>query len=88
VVNKVGSLAVALTAERFGVPFLVVASTDKVSPDDGYRNEYVGYEGARVPVFERVAPDLVTLVTEEGEITEDEVRDTADEHGHRREGLR
>jgi translation initiation factor 2B subunit (eIF-2B alpha/beta/delta family) len=87
-VNKVGSLSAALAAERFGVPFFVVASTDKVSPEEGFGNEYVEYGGESVPVFERVSSDLVTLVTERGETTAEEVREHSEEHARRRDALR
>lgn len=86
-VNKVGSLAAALAAGRFGVPFLVVASVDKVSPDDEVRNEYLEYNGERVPVFEEVPADLIELVTEDGVMGSDEVREHADEHARRRGAL-
>ena len=88
VVNKVGSLAAALAAERFGVPFIVIASTDKISPDDENVNEYVEYGGERVPVFERVPADLVEAVTEKGTLTSEEVREHADEHARQRTSLR
>lgn len=86
VVNKVGSLAAALTAERFDVPFLVVGSIDKISPNE-HENEYVEYHGEHVPVFERVPADLAELVTEDGTLSCDEVREHADEHARRRQTL-
>jgi len=87
VLNKVGSLAAALAADRFGVPFLAVASSDKISHDDGFENEYVGFDRERVPVFERVPSDLVELVTEEGVTTEQDVRERAEDHARLRRSL-
>jgi translation initiation factor 2B subunit (eIF-2B alpha/beta/delta family)/8-oxo-dGTP pyrophosphatase MutT (NUDIX family) len=88
VVNKVGTLAAALAADRFGVPSLVVASTDKISPDADHGNEHADHRGERVPVFERVPADLVEPVTEDETLSSGEIRERADEHGRRRSALR
>ncbi len=87
VVNKVGSLAAALAADRFDIPSVAVASADKVSPDDRFENEYVGFRGGEVPVFERVPPDLFELVTENGVMSEERVRERASEHARLRRSL-
>ena len=88
-VNKIGSLSAALAAYHHGVPFLVVASADKVSPADEeeYENEYVEAHGSRLPVFERVRSNLVELVTEEGEMSEEDVHERAEEHERMRSSV-
>lgn len=82
VVNKVGSLAAALAARHYDVPFIVVASVDKIAPsgEEGHENEYVEVHGSHVPIFESVPSELVETVTEEGTLSKDDVRDRAEEH--------
>jgi len=89
VVNKIGSLSAALAARHHGTPFLVVASADKISPADEeeYENEYAEAHGSCVPVFERVPSNLVELVTEEGVLSGDDVRERAEEHARLRSSL-
>jgi translation initiation factor 2B subunit (eIF-2B alpha/beta/delta family) len=89
VVNKVGSLAAALAARYQGVSFVVVASADKISPagEEEHENEYVEKHGSRVGVFERVPSEFVELVTEEGTLSEDDVRERAEEHARLRSSL-
>jgi translation initiation factor 2B subunit (eIF-2B alpha/beta/delta family) len=88
-VNKVGSLAAALAARHFDVPFLVVTSADKIAPadEDEYENEYVEVHGSHVPIFERVPSELVETITEEGTLSDDNVRDRAEEHASLRSRL-
>jgi translation initiation factor 2B subunit (eIF-2B alpha/beta/delta family) len=88
VVNKVGSLAAGLAADRFDTRFLAVTSTDKVSPGDEYENEYVGTRGGHVPVFESVPSDLIEVVTEEGRVDDERVKELSHEHARLHESLR
>jgi translation initiation factor 2B subunit (eIF-2B alpha/beta/delta family) len=79
VVNKVGTRAAALAAERPGIPFYAVCASDKVRPsskdDDGY--EPLTLE----PMFDLTPPRLVTsLLTERGRLTPVDVRSIAHEH--------
>lgn len=90
VVNKIGSLSAALASEHHGVPFIVAASADKISSanEEGYENEYVEVHGSRLPVFERVPSNLVELVTEEGALSDEDVREHAEEHARLRSSLK
>ena len=89
VVNKIGSLAAALAARHFDVPFLVVTSADKIAPadEDEYENEYVEAHGSCVPIFERFPSELVETITEEGTLSDDNVRDRAEGHASLRSRL-
>lgn len=75
VVNKTGSMALALTARRHGVPFCVAASSHKRFPFVFVRREKPGEVWSDAPpdvtventYFEVVPADLVTcFVTEDG----------------------
>lgn len=90
VVNKIGSFAAALAARHFDVPFLVVTSADKIAPagEDEHENEYVEAHGSRVAVFETIPLALVEIVTEEGVLSDDEVRERSEEHARLRSSLR
>lgn len=76
VVNKVGTRAAALAAERAGVPFYAVCASDKIRPtptDD----ELPALE----PMFDRTPARLVSsILTERGRLTPDDVRTIAHEH--------
>lgn len=90
VYNKAGTYGLALAADRAGVPVVVVASTAKVAPGAGFRQErsdpaavYAGSSGVDVatPRFDRTPPDLVTaIVTEEGVRSPDDVEEIATRH--------
>ncbi|MFP4633155.1 MAG: NUDIX domain-containing protein [Halobacteriales archaeon] len=82
VYNKVGSLGVAVAADRFDVDCFCIATSDKVSADE-FENEFTWYLGRRVPVFERVPSDLVSVVTEDGVVSDGEIRRLADLHARR-----
>ncbi|MFW5929541.1 MAG: NUDIX domain-containing protein [Halobacteriota archaeon] len=82
VYNKVGSLGVAVAADRFDVDCFCIATSDKVSADE-FENEFTWYRGRRVPVFERVPSDLVSVVTEDGVVSDGEIRRLADLHARR-----
>ncbi|WP_162551648.1 NUDIX domain-containing protein [Halohasta litchfieldiae] len=76
IVNKVGTRALALAAERADLPVYVVAARDKVATDDTFHPEqgpetavYDGGEAITVrnPVFDLTPGDLVTgVLTEDG----------------------
>ncbi len=78
VVNKVGTRAAALAAERVGVPFYVVCGSDKIRPtptddDDGLL--------PLEPMFDLTPSRLVSsILTERGRLTPDGVPAIADEH--------
>lgn len=76
-VNKVGTRAAALAAERAGVPCYAVCASDKIRP--------AGEDGDPVPSFEPrfdvTPPRLVTaFLTERGRLTPDDVHAVATEH--------
>ena len=89
VVNKTGTRAAALAADREGVPFYAVAASDKVATDETVPLESgdraAVYDGdapvdVRNPTFDVTPPDLVERVlTERGALSPDEVGDVADE---------
>ena len=89
VVNKTGTRAAALAADRDGVPFYVVAASDKVTTDETVPLESgdraAVYDGdatvdVRNPTFDVTPPELVErVVTERGALSPDEVSDVADE---------
>lgn len=76
IVNKVGTRALALAADRAGVPVYVVAARDKVAVDDTFHSEegpptavYDGPEpiAVRNPVFDLTPGELIEgVVTENG----------------------
>jgi translation initiation factor 2B subunit (eIF-2B alpha/beta/delta family)/8-oxo-dGTP pyrophosphatase MutT (NUDIX family) len=90
VVNKVGTRAAALAAERAGVPLHVVCAADKISVseetvDESVRRRAV-YDGAKdlgvwAPRFDTTPAGLVTgsFFTERGPLSPDEVGAVADE---------
>jgi translation initiation factor 2B subunit (eIF-2B alpha/beta/delta family) len=89
VVNKVGTRALALAADREGVPLWVVATTAKIRPDERVHQETADpadiYDGDGVtvaaPVFDRTPADLVGgVVTERGVLDADDVRAVAATH--------
>ncbi|ELZ65187.1 translation initiation factor aIF-2B subunit alpha [Haloferax prahovense DSM 18310] len=88
VVNKAGSLPVALAAARADVPVLAVCARDKVRGDDRFVGESAGalYDGKAAigtenPLFEVVPADLVSgVVTESGVLDADGIGAVAAEH--------
>ncbi|MFW6321334.1 MAG: NUDIX domain-containing protein [Halohasta sp.] len=76
IVNKAGTRALAVAAERAGVPVYVVAARDKVATDDTFHSEegpatavYDGEESIAVrnPVFDLTPGELVDgVLTEDG----------------------
>ncbi len=76
IINKVGTRALAVAAERAGVPVYVVAARDKVATDDTFHSEegsatavYDGEEsiGVRNPIFDLTPGGLVDgVLTEDG----------------------
>jgi translation initiation factor 2B subunit (eIF-2B alpha/beta/delta family)/isopentenyldiphosphate isomerase len=89
VVNKVGTYSLALAAARTGVPCYVVTAGDKVQTDGTVHDEagpaeqvYDGDAAVSVenPTFERVPADLVTVVTESGELDAADVAGVAATH--------
>ena len=89
VVNKTGTRAAALAADREGVPFYAVAASDKVATDETVPLESgdraAVYDGdapvdVRNPTFDVTPPDLVDRVlTERGALSPGEVGGVADE---------
>jgi translation initiation factor 2B subunit (eIF-2B alpha/beta/delta family) len=90
VVNKTGTRAAALAADREGVPLQVVCAADKIAPDEEPHLEsgppdavYDGDADLEVlnPTFDVTPPDLVGAVrTERGVIDTGAVRAVAAEH--------
>jgi len=87
VVNKVGTYPLALAAARADVPVSAVCARDKIGPRTEAETAtapdiYDGEAALTVanPLFERVPPDLVSVVTEDGPLDADAVRAVADEH--------
>ncbi|WP_435062103.1 NUDIX domain-containing protein [Halobaculum sp. EA56] len=85
VANKVGTRGLALSAAREGVPVYAVAARDKVAPDGEFRPERAAFDApegvaAYAPLFDRAPPGTVVLVTEDGPLDADAVRETAAEH--------
>ncbi|MFB6121547.1 MAG: NUDIX domain-containing protein [Halobacteriaceae archaeon] len=86
VVNKVGTYPLALAADRAGIPLFAVCARDKIGSGGGDAGTapdiYDGEAALTVenPLFERVPPDLVTVVTEDGALDADDVRAVAAEH--------
>ncbi|WP_134668815.1 NUDIX domain-containing protein [Halorussus marinus] len=89
VVNKTGTRAAALAADREDVPVYAVASTDKVRTDDAVRLEdgdpTAVYDGAvdvsaLNPTFDATPADLVSaILTERGALAPAEVSAVAEE---------
>ncbi len=80
VVNKVGTLPLALAAREFGKPFVVLCSTSKLIPVlelDAVENESVSDGiGMREAVFEMTPLELVTaVITDEGVMSGEEMRE-------------
>ena len=75
-INKIGTLAAALAARYYDVPFYVVTAIDKCTNQDDVRLEVVEPSkgssadeevSTMCPLFEKIPPDLVTgFVTERG----------------------
>jgi translation initiation factor 2B subunit (eIF-2B alpha/beta/delta family) len=91
--NKVGTCPAATVATRYGIPVLVAAATDKVSPEmTGESDSWPTplYDGSAPlstanPVFDVTPPAcLDAIVTERGRLTTDEVAAIAAEHERRR----
>ncbi|AQL43178.1 initiation factor 2B [Halorientalis sp. IM1011] len=90
VVNKVGTRALALAAEREHVPLYVVAARDKISPGTDLHLEPADpatvYDGdadlsVAAPLFDVTPPELVTgLLTEDGPLDPAEIGSVADDH--------
>lgn len=88
VVNKVGSRLAALAAADESIDCYAVCSRDKVTPDEPdleTRPPGEVYDGdadlrVRNPTFEEVPADLVTIVTEDGVLSADDVTVIAAEH--------
>ena len=92
VVNKVGTRAALLLADREDVPGVVVAARDKVSPreetDLEPRDPESVYDGdapldVLAPTFDATPAGVATLVTEDGALDPDEVEAVAHEVGER-----
>lgn len=92
VVNKVGTYAAALAAERAGVPAYAVAASDKIRANDQFEQAerepaelYDGEApvGVSNPTFEAVPAALLTLVTEHGRLSADDISAIAAEHRKR-----
>lgn len=67
VINKVGSLSAGLAAKHEGIPFYVVASTDKIKKESIRKKE-------KSEIFEIIPSDLVTkIITEKGVFEPDEI---------------
>ncbi|QLK27845.2 NUDIX domain-containing protein [Natrinema zhouii] len=89
VVNKTGTRALAIAADREGIPVSVVAATDKVSTREAVNLEsgdraavYDGDAGIDVlnPTFDVTPADCVSeIVTERGALEPDEIEDVAEE---------
>ncbi|MFC7156347.1 NUDIX domain-containing protein [Halomarina halobia] len=86
VVNKVGTRAAALSADREGIPVYAVAAADKVAPgtdaDLEPRERGAIYDGdaplsAYAPTFDVTPAEAVTLVTEDGPQSVEDVRSLA-----------
>lgn len=85
VVNKVGTRGLALAAANEGIPVYAVAARDKVSGEGEFRPESAPFEApegvdAYAPLFDRTPAHLVTVVTEDGPLDADAVREVAAEY--------
>jgi ribose 1,5-bisphosphate isomerase len=96
VINKTGTLSVALAADWADVPVVVVAATDKISPRSDWRSDTedtdpdsLAVEDAdpeqdvptAAPIFERVPAELIDRYrTEDGSLDAAAVRSVADRH--------
>lgn len=89
VINKVGTRSLGLAASRAGVPLYAVAASDKVAVEgrnptvqsDPRPLEAASEVQTWTPTFDRTPADCVDgVVTEEGFLTTDEVRDVAAQH--------
>ncbi|MFC7202748.1 NUDIX domain-containing protein [Haloferax namakaokahaiae] len=87
VVNKVGSVPLALAAARASIPVYAVCARDKIRGDDTFVGEGGGSlssaEGvtSENPIFEVVPADLVTgVITEWGVLDAGEIATVAAEH--------
>lgn len=87
VLNKVGTRSIALAAAREDVPVYAVTAADKIHTDceaafeDGDRTAvYDGEADIEVanPTFDRTPAELVTVVTERGPLTLEEIKATAE----------
>lgn len=77
-VNKVGTRAAALAAERAGVPCYAACASDKIRPAGADGDAAPPFE----PQFDLTPPRLVTAVlTERGRLAPDDVSAIAAEHG-------
>ncbi|MFB6197606.1 MAG: NUDIX domain-containing protein [Halobacteriaceae archaeon] len=98
VVNKVGSLSIAMSANRANVPVYVASTTAKVSPRTDMKtergNQSMIYDGegdldVLNPLFERVPPDLITsVISDRGRLNENDVKSIAQEHARRARWMR
>jgi translation initiation factor 2B subunit (eIF-2B alpha/beta/delta family)/ADP-ribose pyrophosphatase YjhB (NUDIX family) len=89
VVNKVGTRAAALAADREEIAFYAVAATDKVALDESFSNEEGSrddiYDGKRRvnvtnPIFDVSAADIVDgIVNEDGVKRNEDVGETVEE---------
>jgi len=93
IVNKVGTYAAAVAAERADIPAYAVTASDKVRAETEFDTEerepeevYDGDAAVEVsnPTFEAVPPDLLTLVTERGQLSPDDISSVAAKHRQRR----
>lgn len=94
VVNKAGTRAAALAAQREEVPFVVACAADKIRPDaavhfeDGpARQVYDGDAPLSIsnPTFDRTPADLVTTIaTDRGRLSPDDVSGVAEDLKHLR----
>jgi len=90
IVNKVGTRALALAADRADVPVYVVAARDKVATDDTFHLEsgpaaavYDGSEAISVcnPIFDLTPGDLITgVLTEDGLLDQRGIKVVAAQH--------
>lgn len=97
VVNKVGTRSAAIAATHHGIPTLVLAATDKISPESGWTSEnadhgdlYTGDRPVTVsnPTFETTPASAIdSIVTEEGRIEPTEIEEIAADHRQRRAWL-
>ncbi|QSG13074.1 Translation initiation factor 2B subunit, eIF-2Balpha/beta/delta family [Halapricum desulfuricans] len=94
VLNKVGTYGLALAAAAREIPLYVVASADKVAPDDGIDTEPAAatlYDGdadltVANPLFEATPAALCTATcTERGALETDDVAEVAARHRSLRE---
>lgn len=88
VVNKVGSTSLALASRHHGVPFYAVTSVDKIAPEEfEFSPEMTTYHDREVPVFETFPSALVSVVTEQGVLSEERIEEISHEHESLRDEL-